>query len=599
MKIQPMKHLVWVALCCMVLPLFASPKKDDKPTDQIITMASLREEPKKAVSDNDKALAEYVFIEAQNQKQKGNYDQYFELLRHAHAIDPTNSTVTYYLGYCLLAFEDGSGDFTKLGLDMMGEHFKDQPDDYHASLAYGSLNRRVGLDSVALEVWKELVKQKPGDPDIMFHLADTYAALGDFPNAIATYDSLELSVGINSDVVLRKVNVHMQLNDTTKAINEVQRIVDSAPNNGRCHVYKALVMHHFAKDDSALACFNTAQKLSPDDGEINFSMARFYEEIGDSVNYDAQISKALVSPSLSIEEKLDALYAFSAKLMRDKSNFERAHQLFDVMIEQHPYEAPVRNLYAQFLAANKMYSEAAKHMQFAVNADPSQADYWGLLISLYAYDGEFTEAIKAGNKALEHLPDNEEIMRLLGNCYYQNKEYDKAIQSYDKALAVIDSTDLKTRSIAYSGRADALFSKGDTIAAFDTYEEALKMNPGDVSIMNNYAYFLTLARKDLEKAESMSAMTIKAEPENPTYLDTYAWIFFCKGEYKIALMYIENALKNDPESDSWEEWDHYGDILFMNQRYDEAVEKWKKALELEPTNERLKRKVELKTYVPQ
>jgi len=43
--------------------------------------------------------------------------------------------------------------------------------------------------------------------------------------------------------------------------------------------------------------------------------------------------------------------------------------------------------------------------------------------------------------------------------------------------------------------------------------------------MNNYAYYLSEEKTDLKKAEKMSAKAVEKEPNNSTYLDTYAWIF--------------------------------------------------------------------------
>jgi Tfp pilus assembly protein PilF len=72
----------------------------------------------------------------------------------------------------------------------------------------------------------------------------------------------------------------------------------------------------------------------------------------------------------------------------------------------------------------------------------------------------------------------------------------------------------------------------------------LKYNPDNIPVLNNYAYYLSLEQTDLDKAEEMSYRTIKAEPNNATYLDTYAWILFQLGQYNDALFYIRQAIDN-------------------------------------------------------
>ena len=112
--------------------------------------------------------------------------------------------------------------------------------------------------------------------------------------------------------------------------------------------------------------------------------------------------------------------------------------------------------------------------------------------------------------------------------------------------------------------------------------------------MNNYAYFLSLKELELDKAERMAALAVKSEPNSSTFLDTYAWVFYKKKDYKMALLYIKSAIDNEDEHSS-DVLDHYGDILFMNGEADAALEQWKKALEMAPDNELIQKKVKHKT----
>ncbi len=95
----------------------------------------------------------------------------------------------------------------------------------------------------------------------------------------------------------------------------------------------------------------------------------------------------------------------------------------------------------------------------------------------------------------------------------------------------------------------------------------------------------------------MSGQVIERFPENATYLDTYAWVLFKKGEYKLAKFYMESALKNS-ESESSTLLEHYGDILFKLGNTDDALEYWNKALDLgEEVSEVLKQKINQRKYI--
>ena len=112
--------------------------------------------------------------------------------------------------------------------------------------------------------------------------------------------------------------------------------------------------------------------------------------------------------------------------------------------------------------------------------------------------------------------------------------------------------------------------------AYAAYDSALVYNPNNIATLNNYAYYLSVERKDLDKAEEMSYRTVKAEPENATYLDTYAWILFEKERYTEARIYIEQAMRNGGDT-SQVIVEHCGDIYYMLDEKDKALEYWKKA----------------------
>jgi tetratricopeptide (TPR) repeat protein len=82
-----------------------------------------------------------------------------------------------------------------------------------------------------------------------------------------------------------------------------------------------------------------------------------------------------------------------------------------------------------------------------------------------------------------------------------------------------------------------------------------------------------------------------AEPDNPTYLDTYAWILHKAGKYELALKYIEKANQSGGDEDP-DILEHYGDILYALDRKDEALKYWNKAKDVGSESEELKEKIE-------
>jgi len=108
--------------------------------------------------------------------------------------------------------------------------------------------------------------------------------------------------------------------------------------------------------------------------------------------------------------------------------------------------------------------------------------------------------------------------------------------------------------------------------------------------LNNYSYYLSEANINLDKAEKMISICIEKEFDNPTYLDTYAWVLFKRGKYSEALFYIKRVVELDKENSSIL-MEHFGDILYKNNKIEEALKAWKKSRDLGNDSKELQQKI--------
>lgn len=571
------------SLCAAILLLLTVLPFADK------LMASDR----KAISEDDRVKAEYIFLEAEKQRNMGRDDAFHHLLQYAHSLDPENSAIAYYLGYSRLMKSNlsVSDSLFSSSLRMMRKHVDAHPEEKYEAMLYANGNMIANQVQEGLRVLKIQAERNPHNVEVQLSIADAYARLEDYRNAIAAYDSVQQWQGQSVQLSARKVRAYQALNDTVGAIGEMRSLLATAPRNVDYNLAMGNMMLMFGERDSALTYYDKAQQYEPENGATYLAKAQFYNAIGDSVNYDQQTYQALVSKDLDVASKVEVLADYARHLLVAKDSSARTENLFKVLIEQHPNEPQIRMLFSDYLAAKDDMKGAAEQMDYAVNLDPTDAQAWNRLLVLNIISENYEAAIAAGDRAIELNPNNIELYGYIAPAYYNIKQYDKAIEVYKKALAAVDSTDTEHRSMFLGGMGDAKFSMGDTIGAFALYDQAIEIDPNNVSILNNYAYFLTLCNRDLDKAERMSAKTVQAEPQNATFLDTYAWVFYKRKEYTMAQLYIEMAIKNErrPSSDIY---DHYGDILLAVGNKQEALKQWKKALELDAGNKELLEKVE-------
>lgn len=548
--------------------------------------------------DTDARKADYVFMEAMRRHALEKEDAYYDLLGRAYELDTTNSEVAFYRGYYnLMVAREDSATFEK-GYGMMKRHFNEKPEDFYCSFVYGSINDQMGERDEALRVWTALDKAYPTKTEVAFKLAEALASSQDSANvakSIEVYDRIEKSQGKNIPVSTRKIRAYFISQDTASIFNEVQELLKASPRSPENSVFAGDIYAMFSEPDSALHYYNRACEIDPTFGLAYYSRANYYKSIDDSVGYDREVFQALKQESLELDTKLELLTGYIRALYEDPAQQPRIQELFATLIEQHPHEVAIHDLYCSYLIAISDYAGAAEQMGYALDVDPSVEDRWRTLMSLYIQERDFPDAAKTGETALKYHSESPMINLVLGTVYSQMNDYDKALASLDRALELTDSTDVEELSSVYSTIGDVHYAKGDTDMAFEYYNKAIDTNPHNMLALNNCAYYLAVEGRDLDRAEHMSALTLKDQPDNATSLDTYAWIMFKKKDYAQAMAYIDKALENTEEP-SEELYQHAGDIYFMNAEPEAALDFWEKALELDPDDELLQRKVKHKTY---
>ena len=547
---------------------------------------------KEGITQANRVKATYVLMEAQRQHFLEHDDAFYHLIAYAYSLDSTNTSIAFYMG--VAKFERTSFEHTDeltAALAQMRKHVEAHPEDKYEARLYAHAAFLVNQYQEGLRVLNIQHQLHPQDDNLLSTMADAYEKTSDYQKALAIYDTLQQWRGQSVELSSAKLKAYQALNDTTGAIHEMRALLASAPTNADYNLAMGKMLFMFGYRDSAMVYYDKAQQYEPDNGLTYLTKAEYYLALGDTLNYDRQTYQALVSTDLDVESKLQILVNYTKTLLSAKDTTHRTDHLFDVLIEQHPLEPQIRVLYSEYLMFIDNNEGAAEQIDYALNLDPTNKELWTRLMAYYLYAGNYEKAIEVGDKAIRLNPDNVELYSYLGSSCYSVKQYDKAIEVYDKALAILDSTQVDDRSNLLSGKADVKFAMGDTIAAFALYDQSLDINPDNPGTLNNYAYFLALSNRDLDKAERMSAKTIVEDAANPTYLDTYAWVFYMRKEYTMAQLYIEMAINNEEQPTS-ELFEHYGYILLANGDKQKALEQWRKAIELKPDNEQLVKQIE-------
>jgi tetratricopeptide (TPR) repeat protein len=191
-------------------------------------------------------------------------------------------------------------------------------------------------------------------------------------------------------------------------------------------------------------------------------------------------------------------------------------------------------------------------------------------------------------------PDEMAFYYFTGLARYYQKDDDGALDAFQRGVAEINTrSNPDIVSDFYAIMGDIYHSKKMRDKAYAAYDSCLQWKSDHIMALNNYAYYISVDGGDMKKAEEMSAKTIKAEPKNATYLDTYAWILYKQGRYTEAKIYIDQALANDTDSvTSADVLEHAGDIYFHAGETEKAREYWQQAIKAGGSEADLRKKIQ-------
>lgn len=536
---------------------------------------------------------DYFFLEAMRMKEKNEYDAAFGLLQHCLDINPNASSALYEISQYYMFLRQ-----VPQGQAALEQAVAFAPDNYWYSQGLVSLYQQQNELDKAAALLEKMVARFPSKQDPLFSLLDIYSRQEKYNDVISTLNRLEKRLGKNEQLSMEKFRIYLQMKDDKKAFQEIESLVQEYPMDMRYQVILGDVYLQNGKKQEAYDAYQKVLAVEPDNPMALFSMASYYEQTGQKELYQQQLDTLLLNKKVTSDTKISVMRQVIAE--NEQSSVKDSTQviaLFDRMMKQDMDDPQIPMLYSQYLLSKNMEQEAVPVLEQVVDLDPTNKAARLMLVSAAVKKEDYKQIIKVCEPGIEATPDALELYYYLAIAYHQAEQGDSVLSVCNRALEhITPDTRKEVVSDFYSIMGDIYHTKKQMTEAYAAYDSALVYNPSNIGALNNYAYYLSVERRDLDKAEEMSYKTVKAEPNNSTYLDTYAWILFEKGNYAEARIYIDNAMKNDGEkSDVIVE--HCGDIYFMTGDVEGALNYWKKALEMGSESKTLKQKIEKKKYI--
>lgn len=561
----------------------------------IIGYNSLTAQTNKSIAVSENRKFDYFFYKAMNAKAMNHYGEAFDYLQYCHKLDSTNANVLYELGI----FYNLSDDKNQ-AMNYYRKAAEYDKNNFYYNIAYATICLENKQYSDAIEQYEKLLKSNPENSELYIYLSEAYRLDGNLPKAIKALDDLEKSVGLNEKISVQKFQLYTLQKQEKKAFAEIQKYIDKYPTEIKYQVLLGDLYMQSEKTDEAFAIYKKAKALDPENPILITSMVEYYERTNNKTDAEKEMYTALMNNKMDIDTKLSILAQYVGTLQQTQQGTETANALFDTLMVQHPQEPDLNLMYGNLLLIQDKKEDARFQYRIYAEANPTDPTGWEQMVKT-TFPDSIGQTIKVCESAISYVPDQPIFYFYLGISQYINENYKEALKSLKEGVEYVDENNASLLSEFYGQMGDLYYQLGQTDSAFMSYNKSLQYNPNNLGILNNYSYYLSLSNKDLDKAEKMSSLTVKAEPSNPTYLDTYGWVLFKQKAYIMAKIYIENALKYTAESDkpvSSEILEHYGDILYMMDDKDKALEYWIRAKDAgESKSKTLDRKIETKTYI--
>jgi len=547
---------------------------------------------KAQLNDSNQRKFDYFFFEGLNQKDNQQFDQALETFGLCLAIDSLDAGVQSEMGilYALIGFNDNA-------VICLEKAIKIDPANWWYNVRLISMYTGLKNWKRSIEITLNLQKIYPNKEEVYTMLATFYKETKEYDKAISSLDKLESLNGIDESTSFEKFQLYILLNKPQKGVAEIDKLINKYPTESRYKVLRGDIFMQQKKPEMAIEIYQNVLKEDPENPYVYVSLSEYYKSVNQPEKAMESIVNALKSDKLEVETKVSVLGQYVEKLAQDSTKLLETESLFKLLVDRYPMEEQVHGYYAVFLLYQKRNAEALSELETMININPKNDQTWLRIIQIYIGDKNYNQILATTAKAIDNLPKLPIWYFYRGIAQFQLADYRNAMASYQKGLPLITIDQAELKSDFYAQIADIYFKLEKKDSAFVNYEASLAANPKNIMVMNNYAYYLSLDKTDLKKAERMSAKTVELEPKNSTYLDTYAWILYQEGNYSLAKFYIERAIENlTKEEESGVVLEHYGDILWMNSkdtRKDDAkaLEIWQKSYDSGNKTEELKLKI--------
>jgi tetratricopeptide (TPR) repeat protein len=533
----------------------------------------------------DSAAFNYVYVEAIKQKLFGNDADALNYFEQCVKVNPQSDASYYQMAQIVLS----SGD-TKNAKKYISKALSiDQENIWYLTMIAGVYYKEENLDS-AIIYYEKINVLFPEKENVQLTLGNLYAEKKDYDKAISIFDSFDKKYGINESSTISSVRSLMATEKFDEALVKISLLLKEYPDEIFYNGILAEIYRARGENEKALTVYEELIERNPDNAQTQLSLCDFFIKEKNFIELFRFLNTVTLNNKIEREDKIALIASLfgQPEIIRDYSdNFMLALMVIEANFKNDNIFLLFR---PELLVQLGKLDEAAVRLEEIIKILPENYYAWEKLLFVYLQNKDYNKLFTKGDECATLFNRSFLAKILYANGAIELKKYSIALEELRKAQILAGENKDSVVQVL-SMKADVYYRMKEYAEAFKIFDEARKVKNDDLTVLNNYAYYLAEQNTRLKEAEAMAKKVIEEEKTNTTYLDTYGWVLYKRGKFNAAAEIMQSIINSKEKPDAvW--YEHYGYILKKQKKCEEAIKNWNIALKLDSTKSELIKEIQ-------
>ncbi len=517
----------------------------------------------------------FYFTEAQIQRKKGNLDKAIELLKKAIAMDPDSLYLKRELATVYMQNKDEDS-----ALDVLEDILKYDPKDIRSLIIYGGINQVRKKNPAAVDAYERVIALDPKQEKVYQLLGGLYLEEEKYDQAKRVFNQMIEHFAGNYTGYFYLGRIYAKQGKTVEAEKQFKRTLELEPELLEPRYELLQLYKEDDNDQKILQIYQDILSRNPDNIRALMELGYYYHTKGKLAQAE-DIFKKLGQRSATEFEVIIKI----VQLYLDPKKFDEGLVLIEGMLKAVPDSSEINHMAGIAYYGQKDNPNALNHFKRVTSESRFYEDAIIHASYILSESNQNEDAIKLLSQAVENEPENSEFKYYLGTFYEESEQFDRAEELINQAIK------LDPDNSRYYFRLGVVYDKWNKKeASMATMRKVIELDPKHANAMNYLGYTYADLGTNLDEAEQLIKEALKYKPNDGYITDSLGWVYYKKGEFKKALLYLQKAVEMVPDDPIMLE--HLGDAYLKLNDKPNAIKYYKKSLEYkEKDKESLEQKI--------